>query len=87
MMLTAGVPANLSMEVAADLLPLMKREQVKKLSKFVKNQQMVSALNDIGILDQFASEILKVGEASGLLNVTLEKVAQVYERLLISGIV
>lgn len=86
MMLTAGVPMNLSLEVAADLLPLVQREQIQALSKCVIDQQIVSALDDIGILHQFASGILKVGEASGLLNVTLEKVAQVYERLLISGI-
>lgn len=86
MMLTAGVPANLSMEVAADLLPSVQREQVQALSKCVIEQQMVSALDDIGILHQFTSGILKVGEASGLLNVTLERVAGIYERLLKSGI-
>lgn len=87
MMLTAGVPANLSMEVAADLLPSIQREQVQALSKCVIDQQMVSAFADMGIINDFAAGILKVGEASGLLNITLEKVALAYERLLISGIV
>lgn len=77
-LLSAGVPMSLTLETAADLLPDAQREAVRALAKGDLTQGITQPLSQIGFLPVLVTELLSLGEKTGLLHQMLDTAAQIY---------
>lgn len=78
MMLSAGVPINLSLEIAADVLPAVQRQQVRAIIPMVGPDSGTAPLDKIDFAPEFAGFMVRFGAEYGRLEVIFDKIAEVY---------
>jgi type II secretory pathway component PulF len=80
MMLSAGVPPKMALEVASDLLPATQREAVRAVAQGDLTENVAGKLAAIGFLPSLVTQLMEAGESDGAFDQKMEKAALVYER-------
>lgn len=83
-MLLTGVPFLVALNTAAEFIPAAQREEFRRGSEqFVNSNKSWGAyLVSSGIIPAFMTSMVAAGEAAGMLDAILEKIAMVYQKQL-----